>query len=121
MLVYNPDYPQDNVCRCGHLYHRHFDSYEDWVAIGCKYCGCGHFVHVLNAERLSPFERMQHYGQWNAQLEDYVVQWEMFGYVVYPTLHEYLGATLAEWEAITKPTRTLKSSEIDNDEWVDVL
>lgn len=29
---------------CGHAYYRHFDTYEDMRAIGCKYCQCWTFV-----------------------------------------------------------------------------
>lgn len=38
----------ENICICGHTYHRHFDTYEDMRPIGCKYCGCHCFVK--NAE-----------------------------------------------------------------------
>ena len=32
---------QDLECAgCGHPYHRHFDSYDDMRAVGCKYCDC---------------------------------------------------------------------------------
>jgi hypothetical protein len=34
---------QDAECVCGHVYHRHFDSYEDMYPIGCKYCECETF------------------------------------------------------------------------------
>jgi hypothetical protein len=37
---YNPNYGDDRVCECGHPYYRHFDTYEDMLAVGCKYCGC---------------------------------------------------------------------------------
>ena len=40
VMKYNPDYGDGRICECGHPYHRHFDSYEDMEAIGCKYCGC---------------------------------------------------------------------------------
>jgi len=40
---WNPKYPQDKECKCGHPYHRHFDSYEDMRNIGCKYCSCFFF------------------------------------------------------------------------------
>lgn len=26
---YNPNYGDDRVCKCGHPYYRHFDSYDD--------------------------------------------------------------------------------------------
>lgn len=41
--VWNPDFNQSAKCKCGHLYERHFDSYEDMAAVGCKYCPCNHF------------------------------------------------------------------------------
>jgi hypothetical protein len=41
--LYNPKYGDDRVCICGHPYHRHFDSYEDNEAVGCKYCQCYDF------------------------------------------------------------------------------
>ncbi len=41
---YNKNYGDDKECRCGHPYHRHFDSYENMQAIGCKYCECRTFV-----------------------------------------------------------------------------
>ena len=40
---YNPKYGNDRICVCGHPYHRHFDSYEDMNACGCKYCDCYRF------------------------------------------------------------------------------
>lgn len=40
---YNPNYGDDRMCECGHPYYRHFDSYEDMRAAGCKYCGCWEF------------------------------------------------------------------------------
>ena len=40
---YNPDYGDDRVCECGHDYYRHFDSYENMDAVGCKYCKCREF------------------------------------------------------------------------------
>uniref|UniRef100_A0A6M3L182 Uncharacterized protein n=1 Tax=viral metagenome TaxID=1070528 RepID=A0A6M3L182_9ZZZZ len=40
---YNPEYGDDRICKCGHPYHRHFDSYDNMKAVGCKYCMCYHF------------------------------------------------------------------------------
>lgn len=37
---YNPLYPEDNKCECGHAYYRHFDGYENELPVGCKYCNC---------------------------------------------------------------------------------
>lgn len=41
---YNPEYGDDKKCRCGHPYYRHFDSWDDMNAVGCKYCDCVEFV-----------------------------------------------------------------------------
>ena len=41
---YNPEYGDDRMCRCGHPYYRHFDTYESMTAVGCKYCECEEFV-----------------------------------------------------------------------------
>ncbi|QIN94725.1 hypothetical protein PP460_gp077 [Streptomyces phage Muntaha] len=40
------DASHDQMAQCGnceHVYHRHFDSYEDMEPVGCKYCDCFHF------------------------------------------------------------------------------
>lgn len=42
-MVYNPHYGDGRVCKCGHRYYRHFDSYENNAAGGCKYCSCSTF------------------------------------------------------------------------------
>ncbi len=42
-VEFNPNYPENATCECGHSYYRHFDSYENMAPVGCKYCGCGHF------------------------------------------------------------------------------
>lgn len=48
---YNPNFGDNRECTCGHPYHRHFDSYENMQAVGCKYCGCYHFEDKLIEER----------------------------------------------------------------------
>jgi len=40
---YNPNYGDDKLCKCGHPYYRHFDTYEKMYPIGCKYCVCRTF------------------------------------------------------------------------------
>ena len=59
--VYNPEYGDDRVCKCGHSYYRHFDSYEGMANVGCKYCGCYEFVEKEEApvwivEMCHPYE-----------------------------------------------------------------
>jgi hypothetical protein len=39
----------DEICECGHPYHRHFDGYEDNYHIGCKYCECYDFKPVTGS------------------------------------------------------------------------
>lgn len=34
------------MCECGHLYYRHFDTYEHMHPVGCKYCGCHTFKEI---------------------------------------------------------------------------
>jgi hypothetical protein len=41
---YNPQYGDDRICVCGHKYYRHFDTYDDMDACGCKYCECFTFT-----------------------------------------------------------------------------
>lgn len=43
--IYNPEM-ENEVCECGHPYHRHFDGYEDNFHIGCKYCSCYDFKPI---------------------------------------------------------------------------
>lgn len=40
---YNPNYGDSRICKCGHEYHRHFDSYDEMKNVGCKYCCCFEF------------------------------------------------------------------------------
>jgi hypothetical protein len=53
---YNPNYDNDKLCKCGHSYYRHFDSYEDMDPVGCKYCGCQNFelaIEEIREEKLN--------------------------------------------------------------------
>jgi hypothetical protein len=42
-MLYNPEYGNDRICECGHPYYRHFDSWDNMCACGCKYCACDKF------------------------------------------------------------------------------
>lgn len=46
---YNPEYSDGKLCKCGHSYYRHFDSYEGMAPVGCKYCECNEFVPTEEA------------------------------------------------------------------------
>jgi hypothetical protein len=51
LYAINPNFPSGQLCadpECQHTYDRHFDPYEDWAAVGCKYCPCNRFK-VFNA------------------------------------------------------------------------
>ena len=43
---YNPKYGDNRLCKCGHSYARHFDSWDNMDPIGCKYCGCTRFTQA---------------------------------------------------------------------------
>ena len=43
---YNKNYGDNKLCACGHSYYRHFDSYENMEAVGCKYCDCYEFINI---------------------------------------------------------------------------
>jgi hypothetical protein len=49
-IVYDPDFGDNRKCKCGHAYARHFDPYENWEFVGCKYCGCDNFVEADEEE-----------------------------------------------------------------------
>jgi hypothetical protein len=57
---YNPNYGNDRLCNCGHVYYRHFDSYDNMANVGCKYCRCHDFK-----EFLGDFEVVRKYVQDN--------------------------------------------------------
>lgn len=46
--VYNPNYGNDRLCKCGHTYYRHFDSDENMQPVGCEDCDC--FVFIQGKE-----------------------------------------------------------------------
>lgn len=35
---YDPNFGNDIMCQCGHVYRRHFDTYDNMAPVGCKYC-----------------------------------------------------------------------------------
>lgn len=37
-MGYDPKFGDDRLCLCGHSYYRHFDTYEEMMPVGCKYC-----------------------------------------------------------------------------------
>lgn len=54
-LRMNPDFPDDAKCDCGHTYYRHFDGYENWAPVGCKYCECGDWHPPVKKAGLIPY------------------------------------------------------------------
>lgn len=51
VITYNPLYGDARICKCGHRYYRHFDSYENNDPVGCKYCSCRTFEEASLADR----------------------------------------------------------------------
>ena len=48
---YNPDFGDGKLCTCGHIYYRHFDTYEKMAPVGCKYafqCQCSGFKEATS-------------------------------------------------------------------------
>lgn len=44
--LYDPNLGDNVLCKCGHPYYRHFDTYNNMAPIGCKYaylCHCENF------------------------------------------------------------------------------
>lgn len=54
-LRMNPDFPDDATCDCGHSYYRHFDGYENWDPVGCKYCQCGAWTPPVEKAGIIPW------------------------------------------------------------------
>lgn len=44
---YDSNFGDDVICKCGHPYYRHFDTYENMYPVGCKYCECFTFIDIL--------------------------------------------------------------------------
>jgi len=47
---YDKNFGDNRKCECGHPYYRHFDPYENYEAVGCKYCGCQEFKEEIHAK-----------------------------------------------------------------------
>ena len=43
---YDPNYGDNKLCTCGHIYYRHFNTYEGMNPCGCKYCPCKKFQPI---------------------------------------------------------------------------
>lgn len=43
---YDEKFGDNKLCECGHPYYRHFDTYENMSAVGCKYCSHWTEKHV---------------------------------------------------------------------------
>jgi len=49
--MYDPNFGNDRICKCGHTYDRHFDPYENWAPVGCKYCECWSFEEKIEENK----------------------------------------------------------------------
>lgn len=50
---YDESFGDNKLCECGHPYYRHFDTYDNMSAIGCKYCSSYSDKHVV--EQYCPY------------------------------------------------------------------
>lgn len=50
---YDEQFGDNKLCLCGHPYYRHFDTYDNMSAIGCKYCT--HYGEKHVKERVCPY------------------------------------------------------------------
>jgi hypothetical protein len=46
-VIYDKDFGDDKLCACSHPYRRHFDTYDEMRAVGCKYCQCSYFHGIV--------------------------------------------------------------------------
>jgi len=83
---YDPKYGDSRVCKCGHPYYRHFDSYEDNAPVGCKYC------HGDCLTFREPTEELERARAWRAEHEAHVARIVATSEVdAYPPSREDLG------------------------------
>lgn len=47
---YDENFGDNKECLCGHPYYRHFDTYDNMSAVGCKYCFVLGDKHVFEQE-----------------------------------------------------------------------
>ena len=52
--AYDAMFGDDRLCECGHRYYRHFDTYDNMLAIGCKGCACQVWAAPGASERREP-------------------------------------------------------------------
>ncbi len=89
---YNPNYGDDRTCICGHSYYRHFDTYEQMSAVGCKYCQCFTFEERpegMSEEEREMFEQsfnrpsnyfdLSHAEQWDIDKKLGILDWDGLG------------------------------------------
>jgi len=74
-LKYNPNYGDNRICKCGHPYYRHFDSYDDMRNVGCKYCSCAEFVEEEKIKQ----KKVSHTIYINRETEDALYDGEKIG------------------------------------------
>ncbi len=65
---YNPNYKDEVPCRCGHSYNKHFDSYENMEAVGCKYCDCYEYIPETRDDFTRNFEYLE------SQKADFIIE-----------------------------------------------
>ena len=57
--LYDREFGDYKICKCGHHYKRHFDPFEEMEPVGCKYCHCDTFEQLeLKPEVEEHIERL---------------------------------------------------------------
>lgn len=59
--MYNPAYGDDRMCKCGHRYESHFDSYDNMANVGCEFCFCTDFVESKSIQIKSLLEALDYW------------------------------------------------------------
>jgi len=68
---YNPKYGDNKICKCGHQYYRHFDTYDNMEPVGCKYCECYEFESQIEIEDRNLMLQKERERKYPKTLEDF--------------------------------------------------
>ena len=54
--AYDPDFGDARLCTCGHVYYRHFDPFEGYAPVGCKYCFSDQCIRFTDSGKTERWE-----------------------------------------------------------------
>lgn len=94
MRHYDATFGDDRKCDCGHPYYRHFDPYDEWKHVGCKYCGC-HIWHEPGTNSEPFFARYLNNSIDDSEIDRFVEYWHNNN--TGNTISEYLGMTSEQY------------------------